>query len=375
MRESVDSFEDVARLTISGGNYTELSPEELHLFARWLDEAEPQICHTRNGDNQLLMNDLADQVLMRPDYWTSEVERQFDQHLAKDLVRFVISQMKDQKRNNFRPTEFWRFAANLHDVDPELAQTVRVESIIHSHGTLAVNLNLPMVVPAPYSQPVGRIYGTGSPVHATSEIVELKSGIFTEGMVTEAKRAIYLLAKELTASEVREIRETAEYTNYIAALAKSDRGFRADANELKGRYRNDLQRADLAQVEAARASAELLESEFFKYLITLNNLAPLAMEGKLPRRRILIRASNATKVAGKIAPTPVGWVAGPAAGLARGATGLFFYMLNRYGPARMIEQEETRARLAQTRLIRNEHVKVEFFGPVDAKYWWLYEGE
>jgi hypothetical protein len=96
--------------------------------------------------------------------------------------------------------------------------------------------------------------------------------------------------------------------------------------------------------------------------------------------------SKTVKVGGPGVPIAVGYAAHQlAAGssmdpdlvknLARGAAAACVWMVNKYGPSKMIAKEESRAQVAQARIRRNDHIKVEFFGPVDDRYWWLYADE
>ncbi|MFD8414007.1 hypothetical protein ACFV2Q_19990 [Streptomyces sp. NPDC059650] len=373
VRSSADSFTDVASQIIRSGNYAELTEDEIRFYADRLDGARPHIVHT-DPSNQDLMNDLAGEVLMQPEYWTQEIERPFDRDLAHELVRSVMTEMHDEGRGNFRQTEFWNFAETLHARNIiDLAQVIRIEATIHSLGVMAINFNLPLVVPAPYAQPAGRIYGTGSPVREVGDTVELTGA--TEGEISEGKRAIYLLAQELTPQQIYEIRQSVEFENYIRSLEKAD-----------GIGKDSLYEAPMAEGDIARDSAALLEKAFLGYREDLNTLGPVAAEGGLPHRRFLQKTSKVAKVGGLVAPIPVGWVAHRLSygssvspdlvtNLARAGTAAFVWVVNKYGPSRMLHSEETRAQRTQMGIRRDNHVKVEFFGPVDARYWWLYEEE
>ncbi|GAA2293711.1 hypothetical protein [Streptomyces violaceusniger] len=372
MRPSANSFADVARQVIKGGNYAELSEDDIQFYAGKLDGAGPRLAYT-DPANQDLMNDLAGEALIQPDYWTREIERPFPQELANDLTRSVMEEMREHERTNFRQTEFWHFAEKIHRSGAsDLSQIIRVEATIHSLGVMAINFNIPLIVPAPYAQPAGRVYGTGSPIREAGDSVVL--GWPTEGEVREAKRAIYLVAQELTPQQIYEIRQSVEFQNYVRLLEKADRLHEASPQDRT------------TPEDVAVESANLVKNAFLSYRDDLNILASIAAEGKLQKRRFLQKVSKTVKVGGPGAPIVVGYAAHQmAAGssmdpdlvtnLARGAAAACVWMVNKYGPSKMIAKEESRAQVAQARIRRNDHVKVEFFGPVDDRYWWLYGDE
>lgn len=374
-RESADSFADIAKQTIDGGNYVEdISSGELTNYARMLDQIGSSACHTHDSNNQQLMNDLANDELMEPTYWTDDIETRFPTSLAADLVNSVNEQMRDQGRHNFRPTEFWNFAKVLDGQAPELATAIRIESVIRSHGTMASNFNLPLVVPAPYAQPVGRIYGTGSPYRLAGDTVELPPNIRTETEISDAKAAIHQLAALLTERHVYEIRRTAPFRSYLRALEEADRVERDHVAETAETTRRSSTKAkDTLEMTAA----EIVEEAFFTYRSELNTMVGAAVEGFLPQIRHLQWALTATRAARPATATSVGSITSvePIAGLTRAGTSVFAMMIDkflgrRYARATIRAQRAT----AAARLAREGHVKIEFFGPLDDRRWpWFYE--
>lgn len=189
----------------------------------------------------------------------------------------------------------------------------------------------------------------------------MSSDCFTDGEVTEAKRAVYLLAAALTPQEIREIRQSREYAAYVRLLQMADQ----------------IEKHHLDR-PPEESSAAVLERAFHAYRSDLTKLAPLAATGRLQRRRFFQKASTITKVAGTAAPAAVGLVAqelGPGSvdpkmlTAARFGTAAFFWLMGHFGPERAMKSDESRASRAQSLVRRNGSVKVELFGPVARRYW------
>ncbi|MGP4105195.1 hypothetical protein [Nonomuraea sp. KM90] len=361
MRASANSFADVGRQAIRGGNYAELSPRSIARFATQLDRAKPNILHTDSEGNQNLMNDLAEEALIQPKYWMDEIEMPMSRSQARDLVGFVKDSMGARGRKDFRQTEFWEYAEMLHTRGAsDMAQMIRVELTIHSLGVMAKNFNLPLVVPSAYSKPAGRIFGTGTPVQEIDGSIELTPGSFPDDQILSSPEAvIYLLAKNLTPQQIHRIRKSKEHKRYIRSLEKADQ--------------DDV------------AAPGVLETALMIYMQDLTNLAGAAFEGRMIRLQIQQRASQWANVARWRAPAPVGLIArqlvhlkgidptvvGAAASM---GTAAFVWMVDKITTSKL-RKEETRAQIAQAVLRRSGTVKIQFFGPVSRKYWWLYGDE
>ena len=161
LRTTVNNITELCKITEEKGAYTDESVVDMYRNAKLLDDINPQVCRPDFISNQELMHNIAEQYYLKKEYW---IAAGLSEPISKDLISYVKDELKRNKPEYYRQTEFWDYCKELEKKKEKKSRNARIASIIRTRltigslGVQAKGYNLISSFHAEYGKAVSEAY-------------------------------------------------------------------------------------------------------------------------------------------------------------------------------------------------------------------------
>jgi len=371
MRESADSFAEVADMVIGRRQYQDVGEEAIYANARTLDNLRIRAASTPTRSNRELMHELVERYFLDRSLWLTIGLGE----ASEQLVKYVPQAAAANGVEYFRRTEFWQFADKLDKCkDYVCARHIRNQMAVLAHGLTATTLGLFPVYPAAFAPYADQVFGTRHPWNAQAEETYLNEPTLVEGELRRTLDDIRYLAVYLEPEDILEIRSCPEYLRYMRVIRSVDANQAATTGALRSTHNESSGDAAMALVllDATRAYQHFVET-----------VVGYRIQARTEDWRRIRRRSRLLRTVGWVMPGAAGLVSDivppmMGASLLEGlavstistplASACVYLLHNRHRT--LIGEAETAARVAARMLFRpSRQVSVELYGPLDGSYW------